>query len=760
MRGQRTLLRAASLAAAAAGAVLAAPARAAEPGAPPAPPLWAHHEFTRRFTVERACNVPTLPPPRANLPKDVMPPPEAAELVLPGRFGGPEDNPSIRLTGPKGGAVPAALRFDETRRRWVLAYPAKHERVVLYFAPDGRVEGEQRPYEFERRGVRLVTYRLTGTDDQRRQIMLSEVVAEARKGLEIYGSGPREVIDDAENPFGSNDNYLAVYQGWLYAGAAGWYRLALDADDAAFLYVDGFMAVSFGGRPHRMSGNWQRQKYLKLDKGFHHVTVYGRERVGAQGVRLAWSGPEQKGWRAPFKIIPARSFPGTVPARIVGTEARPDTDLVDFASLPLEQFLVNGSTRAARIELRALGARGRCLWEVGGRPPVAIGAEHPVKGYIAVGEEVPVRLRTSSGGRVGKVFVPEWPDPHELTVGLRFTELSPFIAEGEALVIGLEIVNSSPRPLRLLLDSSLPGSRPKRFDLGRKVRDERRRDPDRVRQTSLRALPEHLGHRARVKVLLGLGGVPVITETIRVLDSRKKWPLLAATMDGLRTAGGERVVVRAPREREADYRRWAPLRGLAGALGARAKGTVLYGDDLSLPGAGAGLAAALEAAGAAGAGPIRGVAFAESEVPSFGAVAGADSAAAGDETAFVVSLGRGEVSVQTPVHVAARALDIVIDRLRLGGAKSIVVVGPVPEVARMRLSARYNRAASKVAAEHHVGYVDLHGLLASGSGWRKNFAPRGDGSAPAAGAATGITAPYPTPEALAAVARAIAGKLK
>jgi hypothetical protein len=114
-------------------------------------------------------------------------------------------------------------------------------------------------------------------------------------------------------------------------------------------------------------------------------------------------------------------------------------------------------------------------------------------------------------------------------------------------------------------------------------------------------------------------------------------------------------------------------------------------------------------------------------------------------------VGRRDARVGLPEHVFRLSIDAVFDRLRRAGVSTIVLVGPVPDPARLEVSRRYSRVAAECAAEHHVPYVDLHGLLAGGDGWRSNFAAGPDGEA--------VTGPYPTAEALERVAAAVADGL-
>ncbi|MCF6236724.1 MAG: hypothetical protein L3J70_10205 [Gammaproteobacteria bacterium] len=64
-----------------------------------------------------------------------------------------------------------------------------------------------------------------------------------------FGSGNVSTINGSGNPYGSNDNYLTIFEGILVIppGEAGIYSFAVDGDDAVDVIIDGFVVADWYG---------------------------------------------------------------------------------------------------------------------------------------------------------------------------------------------------------------------------------------------------------------------------------------------------------------------------------------------------------------------------------------------------------------------------------------------------------------------------------------------------------------------------------
>ena len=152
-----------------------------------------------------------------------------------------------------------------------------------------------------------------------------------------YGEGPRREINDPENPFGPNDQYISIYRGTIHCPVTGTYLLATDSDDASFLFIDGNLVVQWPGG-HNPSGRFNHFAGMELQAGLHKIEYY---HVQAGGGSLA-----RAGWRPPgaeeFVTIPPAAFARELRTRTVAFETR-DSSLNAFFTTEMADTLQFGS---------------------------------------------------------------------------------------------------------------------------------------------------------------------------------------------------------------------------------------------------------------------------------------------------------------------------------------------------------------------------------------------------------------------------------
>ncbi|MCY3023730.1 MAG: hypothetical protein NTW87_32520 [Planctomycetota bacterium] len=280
--------------------------------------------------------------------------------------------------------------------------------------------------------------------------------------------------------------------------------------------------------------------------------------------------------------------------------------------------------------------------------------------------------------------------------------------------------------------------------------------PRRKRRVSLEAGPleeQVRGGGVQMLIRLFVGDAEVETMPLRLLHASAPWPgAIEAGPDHLLFRPGsaakaepasgaastdpvpaERVIVIVAKENEAEYRKFAPLRKSL-AREAAGKEALFIGDPLvegvpekSDPSQLFGVAQALATAtpkiawqSVSTAGPHR-------HLPLFRMLAGLDefvrSQADGKAPAIaVVCLGGGDVARQTPVHTFERALDVLIDRLRLAGVRAIVVAGVIPEPTREHQCEPYQDRVLDVLRQHHADSVDVYNAWARETDWTWRYA--------------------------------------
>jgi lysophospholipase L1-like esterase len=250
-------------------------------------------------------------------------------------------------------------------------------------------------------------------------------------------------------------------------------------------------------------------------------------------------------------------------------------------------------------------------------------------------------------------------------------------------------------------------------------------------------------------VRLSVGGAEVETKRFRFLHSMAVWPgTVQAAPDHLvfipNTPAGagepERVIMLVPKESEAEYRKFRPLKALAREeIG---KEALFLGDPLvegiapkagEPLGVGKSLAALLPGVtwqSVYTPGPHR-------YLPIFRVLADLDAHSKAQPGALpplaIVCLGGGDVIRQTPLHTFERAVDALLNRLRLGGAKRIVVVGVLPEPGRERQCEPYQERVQELLRQHHVDCVDVLNAWVREGNWASHYALEGMDSAPVFG---------------------------
>ena len=218
----------------------------------------------------------------------------------------------------------------------------------------------------------------------------------------------------------------------------------------------------------------------------------------------------------------------------------------------------------------------------------------------------------------------------------------------------------------------------------------------------------------------------------------------------------ERVLMLVPRESEAEYRRFAPLKALA--QGDFGNEVLFLGDPLVEDVSSttqAGLVGALARALPAFkwnpkciSGPFR-------YLPVFRILADfeewKDSQPGKIPSVAVISLGGGDVARQTPLHSFQRALDVLVDRLRLGGVKKIIIAGVIPEPMREAHCEPYQERVDEVLREHHLDGVDIFREWMKEKNWVRHYSIDGAESST-------TFAPVPNAQAIDLFARMIKNK--
>jgi len=202
--------------------------------------------------------------------------------------------------------VPAGASAEATR----------DARATRYFIYYGNRQAPPRQYTWERKlgGLLLVTWSNTLKRNAQNLEHMRKLLANSRWK---FGDGSRAQINDSENPFGPDDQYLSVYTGRLFCPRTGTYTFATNSDDASFLLIDGQLVAEWTGG-HNPSSDWDHFGKIDLNKGIHKIEYYHCETLGGQLARAGWQRPGEK-W---FSIIPREAFLRELGTAVVARQSR------------------------------------------------------------------------------------------------------------------------------------------------------------------------------------------------------------------------------------------------------------------------------------------------------------------------------------------------------------------------------------------------------------------------------------------------------
>jgi len=93
------------------------------------------------------------------------------------------------------------------------------------------------------------------------------------------GSGFQDNIDGAGNPYGSDDDYLSVFSGYLYMPDTGVYQFGVDGDDAVDVYIDDRLVTGWYGG-HGRHNHAEYAIEADVQSGWHKVEFHQQERGG------------------------------------------------------------------------------------------------------------------------------------------------------------------------------------------------------------------------------------------------------------------------------------------------------------------------------------------------------------------------------------------------------------------------------------------------------------------------------------------------
>lgn len=230
------------------------------------------------------------------------------------------DGADYRVLDDQGRALPFQVMFHDAARYSLLSFrgsdPGKTY-YIYYGNPQADRAAEEivvdpRPGGGPPQGAWMPRYGLVYATLRRPEGENPKTVEEFAAMLAASpgkdGARYQRRISDGFNPFGSSDNYLSVYRGWLRVDAAGRYRFCTASNEASFSFLDGKELAHWPGRHTAERGiHGERNTAVELTAGWHYVEYFHEEVALQQMAFLGWSPPGAPQER--FDAIPEAAFP-------------------------------------------------------------------------------------------------------------------------------------------------------------------------------------------------------------------------------------------------------------------------------------------------------------------------------------------------------------------------------------------------------------------------------------------------------------------
>ena len=231
-----------------------------------------------------------------------------------------------------------------------------------------------------------------------------------------HGARYQRRISDGFNPFGSSDDYLSAYRGWLKisAAAAGTYQFCTASNEASFSFLDGKELIHWPGRHTEERGiRGEKNVTIELTAGLHFVEYYHEEVTLRQVAFLGWRTPASG---PAFEAIPESVFVAPHTANVVRYESKEGIVPTFEPTIVDSLWPENRSTgQFTRVRFRAdhaelFPAASKYRWDFAdGQNAEGAEAEHV---YLALGQFDVTLTVTEPSGRTQTA---KWPlDVYEI----------------------------------------------------------------------------------------------------------------------------------------------------------------------------------------------------------------------------------------------------------------------------------------------------------------------------------------------------------
>ena len=282
---------------------------------------------------------------------------------------------------------------------------------------------------------------------------------------QVFGKGPRHTINDLENPYGPNTDYISMYDGFIACPSDGEYRFSTNSDDASFLLIDGKPVTAWPGAHEKGGGSnaptvdvWTNSGAAELTCGIHRIQYYMEQGIGEKLSRAAWRKPGD----SQFGIIPEEAYLDSIPAKQVSRERLDGKPAAFFVPDVLGDFIINrefpGIALVGFADRSNVGNGFSRKWTIG---LVSTGETTP-RVALRAGESHPVMLSIADASGTTDtycrtVFPPVRPDAGRVRIDKNYSLEKQVFHPNEPLSGSIWVRNFSDQGLELVLEKKYPG---------------------------------------------------------------------------------------------------------------------------------------------------------------------------------------------------------------------------------------------------------------------------------------------------------------
>lgn len=139
--------------------------------------------------------------------------------------------------------------------------------------------------------LKMSTYDISGygtypDDEHEFMNLIQRYATEAKE----FGSGYQSQINGSGNPYGNSDDYLTIFEGYIYIESSGTYKFGVDGDDAVEVYLDDRLITGWYGG-HGRHSHAEYAIDVDVQAGWHKVEFHQQERRGGDNYYLYWQKP-------------------------------------------------------------------------------------------------------------------------------------------------------------------------------------------------------------------------------------------------------------------------------------------------------------------------------------------------------------------------------------------------------------------------------------------------------------------------------------